>query len=194
MTYYTCHGNSEKPLQITFLTGDTFPLDLKTKPFSSFEPVKVGFFQPEHKEDVADILHSPTYLFSDKLKTVLDEFHEKQSQKTQFLALEQGLPLPLIPPLPWCCLQVLPTAEDWEEYPRYWMLDMMERPCCHEDSRFFPNQTLEHLILDQKKIPSAPCFKVGGILETRVIFTQELAEAVLQSCPFAVTVEKVEVK
>lgn len=193
MTYFSLGCKSEKPLNISFLPGDSFPLQVKTQDFSQLDGVKVGFFRPSNKEDEADILQSPCFLFSDTVKLVLDTFHQKETMKKQYLAIQKEEDLPPFAPLSWSCLQVVPDQEEIEVFPRYWILDMAEVFCVHADSQFYPNGSIETLVLDLAKIPPIPCFRVGGILETRVILSLELAESVLQSCPFAVTLDYVEV-
>ncbi len=203
MNYFTLQQKVEKPLSITFLPGDSYPFQVKSSQFTSLDEVKVGFFRPQSKEACSDVLHSPCFLFSDKMKLVLDEYFHMEDQKKKYAqileAKAQGiedfsLPEEEITPEPWKCIQVVPENGEGELFPRYWLYNMEKISCYHESTQFLPNKTLQHLVLDQKKIPPLACFQVGDILETRVILNLDLAEAVMRACPFGVTVEKVEVK
>lgn len=194
MTYFILEVMEEKPLQISFLSGDDLARKLKNHDFQSVSPVNVGFFHGEAQEELCDIIDSTGFLFSDKLKLVLDQHLEKREKKKEYLQIiaEQEPKTPLV--YQWNCIQTVSDKGTEEEFPRYWMLNMEKVNCVHEDSKFYPNKILKELILDEKRLPDCACFSLDGLLEQRVIVSLSLGEKILQANPFGIRLKKVEVR
>lgn len=192
MSYFILESKEEKPLQISFLPGDDLGRKLKNQEFHNVPPVSVGFYQEEAQEEQYDLLESPGFLLSDKLKFVLDQHLEEREKKKEYLQIkaEQEPEAPEV--YGWNCIQTV--GQQGEDFPRYWMLNMEQVDCVHEDSSFYPNQILKELILDGARLPDSACFAVAGLLEQRVIVSLSLGEKILQANPFGITLKKVEVR
>lgn len=192
-----------RPISFSFLPDDDSMKTMSKLPFSQLEPLKVGFFDPNEKEELSDILTEPRLMFSDKIKGVLEDFFKSEEQLKKYLMIMEAeaegienfsLPVPVATVSSFKCIQLLPHNQSTESVPRYWILDVPEVDCLQDSTLFYPNGMLKKLVLDREKIPENPCFKVGQLLETRIIVSLDLAEKILQKNPFGIYFEKVEVK
>lgn len=191
------------PITFSFLPSENTLESLKKWDFSSLVPMSVAFFDPRKEEEVPDLLISPTFLCSDKLKDVFMKYWELQWKKEQFLYIKEektkGNEDIILEPDPefndnWCGIQLVPPEQTVEEYPRYWFLKMEVVNCVHESAEFYPNKMLKRLVLDRSKMTDLAFFKVGNLIEHRVIVNLELAEKILQVNPLGVSLTKVEVR
>lgn len=64
--------------------------------------------------------------------------------------------------------------------------------CLHQDTEFYPNNTLKRLVLSEKLISSNKIFSVNQILEKYLIIDLEIAELLYSSGIFDFKLEKVE--
>lgn len=76
----------------------------------------------------------------------------------------------------------------------YWLALLDRLDCLHSESRFYPDHSVEHLILDKDKIRGKEMFKIHGISPNWVVVSMNIAESVLRRTPFGVRFEEVEVR
>lgn len=191
----------QKKVKFSFLPDDDYETQLKKWDFSILDPLKVCFYNPQGGEEIPDVLTEPCLLFSDKIRGVFETYWEKQWMKEQYFFVEEekskGNEDIQLDPDPnvndfWRGLQLLP--QEGVVFPRYWFLQMETVDCLHCSTLFYPNKMLQHLVLDKEKLPDNPYFKVGNLLEHRVIVNLDVAEGMMQCAPFGLQLTKVEVK
>lgn len=117
----------------------------------------------------SDLIDTPVFLVSDKLKEVLSTYTDNLIFK---------------------CV----TLTDFYEKKQlvYWLTLMEEVECISQETKFRKDGTLEKLILDKSKIADRKVFRVGGIKEKIVIIDFDISESILRRDFGGIEIELVE--
>ena len=76
----------------------------------------------------------------------------------------------------------------------YWLPLLDRVDCLHSESRFYQDQSVEHLVLDKEKVRGREMFKIAGIAPNWVVVSMNIAESVLRRDCFGVRFEEIEVR
>lgn len=118
-----------------------------------------------------DVLLAPLYLVEDKIYRVASMYDETLLfRKVSLVNLDRA------------------TRKS------YWLplLDRMD--CLHSDSKFYKDNSVEQLVLDEEKVRGKEMFKIEGITPNWVVVSMNIAESVMRREPFGVRFEEVLVR
>ena len=121
---------------------------------------------------VAYFMEDPSFLVCDPLKNLMQAYiPELQAKTVQLFAGE---------------------PESKTSY-RYWLPYIELVNCLSPQVERYPDGQPKKLILDADAVSDRYCFRVGGILEQRIIVALPVAESILRRCLYGVDLEPVEV-
>ncbi len=140
--------------------------------FDKLPHLTVGHFEYNEWVEVTDILENPILMISDKIKSVIENYNEKNSFKA---------------------VQLYSNNMESMLVPLFWIAKFESVDCIHSSAEFHPNKWIKKLILDEKKINDRNIFKVDGLLETKIILNLRVCESILRRKPIGISFEKVEV-
>ncbi len=163
----------ENALEIMGLDREKYCYTMTKENFEALDKLKVAYFSGREFEEICDVLISPTFLISDRMKKLL-ELYEKQSQY-------KGV-------------QIFPTAEESRQFPLYWVPCFPEVDCLHKNTVMLDNGMVKRLVLDARKLGKYHIFRLPGLLEYKVIVSLPVAESILRRRLYGVEFQKIEVK
>lgn len=174
MEYYELRQSSkvENALEIMGLDVNKYCYAMKEADFEALDKLKVAYFSGREFEEICDILTSPTFLISDRMKKLLELYEKKSSFKG---------------------IQIFPTAEESRQYPLYWVPKFPEINCFHKNTVIQDNGMVGKLVLDGKKIGKNQIFRLPGLIEYKVIVSMPVAESILRRRMYGVEFQKIEV-
>lgn len=175
MDYYELYQSEkvENPIAVMKLEQATYTYEMTGTDFEALDRLKVAYYSGREFEEPCDILTEPTFLVSDLLKRALSLYDKE--------ILFKGV-------------QLFPTAEEGRRHPLYWVPLFKELDCLHEDTVKHDNGMLKNLVLAEKKITGYSVFRIGGILEYKVVVSLPAAESILRRRPYGVGLRKIEVR
>ena len=174
MEYFELFQSSkvENAIEIVGLDTGAYCYRMEKKDFDELDRLKVAYYSGREYEELCDVLKEPAFLVSDRLKHILEVY----DRKTQFKGVK-----------------LFSTDEGVKEYPLYWVPFFQETDCLHEKTQKYENGFLKELILDKKKIEGLSVFRIGNILEYKVIVSLPVAESILRRRFYGVELRKSEV-
>jgi hypothetical protein len=131
-------------------------------------PVIAYFDSPEGI--LLDYLDSPAMLVSNALKRII----EARQEKTHFVPV-----------------QLYDIREN--ENPMYYLGVYPKVKCLSDESEFYTTRMIKRAVLAGEKIPNVPVFQAEEMLENRLIFRLDIAEAVLGAGLTGITFQDIEV-
>lgn len=144
-----------------------------SKEFEQLPKFQVGYFRCNEDVEILDVLKEPTFLISDKLKSIFEVYEPNMEFKG---------------------VKLYSDDVDNIQAHTYWVGDYFEVDSLHSSAEFYPNSWLKKLVLDEEKIIDKDIFKVANILETRIIVSLRVAESILRRKTLGVSLTKVEVR
>lgn len=72
----------------------------------------------------------------------------------------------------------------------YWLMLLEKIDCIDEQTEFYKDNSLKHLVLNKKKIGHRKIFWVGGIREKRLVINLDVAESLLRRPINGITLER----
>lgn len=162
----------ENPIELMGLDQKAYCYAMTQKDFAALDKIRVAYFSGNEAEEICDILTSPTFLVSDRLKNLL-ALYEKE---TEFKGI-----------------QIFPTSEESRQYPIYWVPCFPEVDCIHESSILYDNGMVSSLVLDGSKIGRRNIFRLSGLLEYKAAVSLPVAESILRRRLYGVELRKMEV-
>lgn len=174
MEYYELSQSRkvENPIELMGLDGKVYCYAMTQKDFDALDRLSVAYFSGNEAEEICDILTTPTFLVSDRLKDIL-AMYEKE---TEFKGI-----------------QIFPTSEESRQYPVYWVPRFPEADCIHESSILYDNGMVSSLVLDSRRIGRRNVFRLSGLLEYKVAVSLPVAESILRRRFYGVELRKMEV-
>lgn len=132
----------------------------------------VAYFMESAVPEVSGVIEDPSFLVCDPLKNLMQAYiPELQAKTVQLFAGE---------------------PESKTSY-RYWLPYIELVNCLSPQVERYPDGQPKKLILDADAVSDRYCFRVGGILEQRIIVALPVAESILRRCLYGVDLEPVEV-
>ncbi|MCM1184798.1 MAG: hypothetical protein NC337_15630 [Roseburia sp.] len=162
----------ENPIELMALDAAAYSYAMTQKDFEALDRMKVAYFSGNEAEEICDLLVSPTFLVSDRLKRLL-ALYEKE---TEFKGI-----------------QLFPTAEDCRQYPMYWVPRFPEADCVHESSVWYDNGMLSSPVLDGGRIGRRNVFRLPGLREYKAVVSLPVAESILRRRLYGVELRRMEV-
>lgn len=179
MEYFQISQRREivKPIKVIGLDRDYYKANIKREDFKKIPSLLVAYFENEEDLEIPDILTSPSFFISDRLKRLIDLYAGEYVDFKGIHVYESDFS----------------NIEHIASY-AYWVMGMEECNCLHPDTETFPTGMLKHMVLDANKINGRDILKVGGIVENRYIVSLPLAESIMRRNMYGVLLEKVEIK
>ncbi len=165
--------NVRNPVAVMKLDRKKYNHEMTKEDFEALERLKVAYFSGRETEEACDILTDPAYMVSDRLRKVLKLYDKTLEFKG---------------------VQLFPTSELCGRYPIYWIPGFERIDCLHGSVEKYDNGMLKRLVLDERKAEGHPVFRIGGILEYKVVVALPVAESILRRRPYGVSLQRVEVK
>lgn len=160
-------------IQIYNLNSQQYPYRPTKAKFDELPDLKVGYFSGSLAEEVCDVLLDPTFMVSEAIKSLFDLYDSE---------------------IRWKALQLFPLNEAYNVLPLYWVPWFDEIDCLHADASKYDSGMIKHLVLDERRIQNKDVFRVGGLLEYKVIVSLPVAESLLRRRFYGIELKKVTVK
>lgn len=175
MEYFelTQSANVLHAIQIYNLDPKQYPYQITQAKFNDLPDLKVGYFSGSPAEEVCDILTAPTFMVSETIKQLFSLYDSE---------------------IRWKALQLFPLDETYNVLPLYWVPLFTELDCLHDDTKKYDLGTIEHLVLNGRCLLGKDIFRVGGLLEYKVIVSLPVAESLLRRRMYGIGLKKVMVK
>ena len=129
------------------------------KEFDGVQSMIVTYFDNSQELEKPDILYTPAFLVSDKLKKLLRAFDPKMKCKG---------------------IRCYPHEVEDPEALLYWWPWIPRVKCLSEQTAKYPTCLVEHLVVVESRLQDRPMLMVDGTIETIVLVSLELAEAMLR--------------
>lgn len=141
--------------------------------FDLLEPAIVAYYSAEAREEVPAILSDPAFLICDELKRLFTLY---------------------LPDLQAKIVKLFAGEKNSRESLLYWLAYFPLADCLHKSVERYPDGSVKQIILDSDTLPEIPIFRLGGMLEYKVVVELSVAESILRRSPYGVDLTPVEVK
>ncbi len=174
MEYYELSQSKkvENPIELMGLDPNVYCYTMARKDFEALDKIKVAYFSGNEAEEICDILISPTFVVSDRLKNLIALYDKEIEFKG---------------------IQLFPTSEESRQYPIYWVPSFPEINCMHERSKIYDNGMVSSLVLNRQKIGRRNLFRLSGLLEYKIVVSLPVVESILRRRLYGVELTKLEV-
>lgn len=132
---------------------------ISKKEFDAVQNMVVTYFDNSQELEKPDVLYTPAFLVSDKLKKLLRAFDPKMKCKG---------------------IRCYPHEVEDPEALLYWWPWIPRVQCLSEQTTRYPTGLVKHLVVAENRLQRRPILMVDGTLETIVLVSLELAEAMLR--------------
>lgn len=132
---------------------------ISKKEFDAVQNMVVTYFDNSQELEKPDVLYTPAFLVSDKLKKLLRAFDPKMKCKG---------------------IRCYPHEVEDPEALLYWWPWIPRVQCLSEQTTKYPTGLVKHLVVVENRLQRRPILMVDGTLETIVLVSLELAEAMLR--------------
>lgn len=132
---------------------------ISKKEFDAVQNMVVTYFDNSQELEKADVLYTPAFLVSDKLKKLLRAFDPKMKCKG---------------------IRCYPHEVEDPEALLYWWPWIPRVQCLSGQTTRYPTGLVKHLVVAENRLQGRPILMVDGTLETIVLVSLELAEAMLR--------------
>ena len=132
---------------------------ISKKEFDAVQSMVVTYFDNSQELEKPDVLYTPAFLVSDKLKKLLRAFDPKMKCKG---------------------IRCYPHEVEDPEALLYWWPWIPRVQCLSEQTTRYPTGLVKHLVVAENRLQRRPILMVDGTLETIVLVSLELAEAMLR--------------
>lgn len=146
---------------------------LTKEEFDALNEVNILYFDYHEGIEIPDILNSPVFMVSTKIKHLFELYDEEIVFKG---------------------VQTFSKQEEDPMAPLYWNPYIPVCDCLHPSSETYGTGLLKELILDSEQIGDKEIVRVGGILENRIVISLAVAESLLRRELFGIGLEKVKVR
>lgn len=141
------------------LDGSLYRDDASKKEFDAVQNMVVTYFDNSQELEKPDILYAPAFLVSDRLKKLLRAFDPKMKCKG---------------------IRCYPHEVEDPEALLYWWLWIPRVSCLSEQTVRYPTGLVKHSVAVESRLRGYPILMVEGTIETMVLVSLELAEAMLR--------------
>lgn len=132
---------------------------ISKKEFDAVQNMVVTYFDNSQELEKPDVLYAPAFLVSDKLKKLLRAFDPGMKCKG---------------------IRCYPHEVEDPEALLYWWPWIPRVQCLSEQTTRYPTGLVKHLVVAGNRLQRRPILMIDGTLETIVLVSLELAEAMLR--------------
>jgi len=175
MEYFLLKAVAENPIMIQGIDTGAYINSDKEAAFDSLPDLLAAYMEYGKRQEIPELLQFPMFLAGDRMKQVISLYEEQ---------------------ICWKGIHVYPMEEAMleEVSPVYWFGGYTVQDCLHPDAEFYPNGMLKNLVLQRKAIRNINIFQVGGLLETRIVISLDLAESILRRNIYGAGIEEVDIR
>jgi len=165
----------KKPIQITGYDEKKYHYKMSYEECQALPKLAVAYYTEMKDMEYPAIIHTPTFLINDDLKRLLKLYDDELVCKGLHVYDDR-------------------LDENHVQMQKYWTLGAKSYPCVHKDVKFYPNGSMEKLILQKDKIPKKDIFRVADIQEERVIVSEAVLESILRRHMYGISFEEIEIR
>lgn len=165
----------KKPIRLCKYNASLYHYNMTYEEVNALPRLAVAYYTNYENIEYPAIIHEPVFMVDDALKRLLKLYDEDVLFKGLHVYDE--------------CLD-----EENVQMHKYWAIGVQAYNCLHPHVRFYPNGSLEQLVLQQDKLPEKNIFKVGGIQEERIIISEAVVESILRRHMYGIEIEEIEIK
>lgn len=171
--YFRLHASPRlmRPLKIIGLPA-SYQRVRTREAFDALPSDIVAYFMESAVPEISGVIEDPSFLVCDQLKTLMQAYIPDLQAKT---------------------VQLFAGEPESKTGYRYWLPYIESVNCLSPQVERYPDGQPKKLILDAEAVSDLYCFRVGGILEQRIIVALPVAESILRRCLYGVNLEPVEV-
>lgn len=147
------------PIQIQHVDHSVYKNDVTYEEFDAAPKMTVGYFDNSPQTEIYDLLGQPALLISDNLKRLFALY---------------------VPEMPFKGIRVYANDLEDNESPLYWWPYIPPIECLSSQATKYPTGMLEHFILDRNALHGEDIFRVGSILENKVVISLSIAESMIR--------------
>lgn len=177
MEYFRISLSKEikNPLHIKGLDTSYYKHNINRQEFERLEKMLVTYVEYSEDMTVPEVLTRPTFLISEKVKSIFQEQEENISYKG---------------------IQLYPEKEtDAGKFSMvYWIPDSPLVECLDREVKILPNGTIDKLLLNARKAGERNIFRIAGIQENITIVSLKVAEQLIQNKLYGVAIEEVQMR
>ncbi|MGN0161106.1 MAG: imm11 family protein [Lachnospiraceae bacterium] len=175
MKYFVLREDKEitNPIVIEKIDNGTYMDGASGKEFMKAPKMIVSYYQNSQEIEKPDVLYSPAFLVSEPLRKLLLSYDSKIRFKG---------------------IRCYPRAVEDPEALLYWWPYLKKIDCMSKETEKYPTGFVKKLVIEEKKIQNVPIFMVGGLLETVIVVSMELAESMLRRNMWGMEFESVAIK
>lgn len=175
MDYFLLSQKASNPIKLLGLDERMYKNNLTDKKFSELPPVMVAYIDYYPEMEIPDVMLRPMFLVSDALKDIITIYDEE---------------------IRWKAVQAMPQSEDMvaKTAPLYWAGNYPTQNCIHQEAEFYPDNRIKELVLDRRKIRGQDIFRVGNLLESRIVISLRLAESILRRNLYGVGLTEMDIR
>ena len=147
------------PIQIQHVDTSTYRNNATKEEFNVVPKMTVGYFDNSPQIEVYDLLGQPVFLLSDHLKRLFALYDPNMQFKG---------------------IQVYANDLEDDESPLDWWPYIPFIDCLSDQTTKYPTGMLERLVLDRSALHGENIFRVGDILENKVVISLSVAESMIR--------------
>ena len=147
------------PIQIQHVDGSIYKNDATHEEFDAAPKMTVGYFDNSPQIEIYDLTGQPAFLVSDKLKRLFALYDPKMQFKG---------------------IRVYANDPEDDESPLYWWPYIPFIECLSDQTSKYPAGMLEQLVLARDALHGEDIFRIGGILENKVVISLPVAESMIR--------------
>lgn len=147
------------PIQLLKVDRRVYKNGLSEEEFKEIPPLSVGYFENLPQRELYDVLQEPAFLISDRIKRLIALYEPMMEFKG---------------------IQLFPEKENDSTMPLFWIPCLPLVDCLSSQTKKYDNGMLKELLLEKKKDYKYHIFRVGGILEHKLLVSLPLAESMLR--------------
>jgi len=147
------------PIQIQHVDHSIYKNNAAYEEFTAAPKMTVGYFDDSPQIEIYDLLGQPAFLVSDNLKRLFALY---------------------APDMQFKGIRVYANNLDNDEAPLYWWPYIPYVECLSDQAAKYPTGMLERLVLDRSGLHGEDIFRIGGILENKVVISLSVAESMIR--------------
>ncbi len=166
--------NVRNPIKIAGYAENIYHYNMTMSEVKALPKLAVGYYTAHKSIEFPAIIHEPVFMVDNVLKKLL-KLYDREMIFRGLHVYDDKL------------------DETNVQMHSYWAMGVSAHLCVHPDVKIFPNGSVEKLVLHQDMIPEKDVFKVGGIMEERIIISEAVAESILRRHMYGIALEEVEI-
>lgn len=156
--YFIMEGDTRIQNRIKFEDIESsIAYEFEPEEIEQIQDISVLFMKGNKESIYPDILETPVFMISDRLKNVMEPYDSNVVYRRVVLN------------------QIDPVIQKM-----YWLLLTEKIDCLDKKSQYYPNGWNKEIILNRKKIGKRRIFKAKGILTPKILVHVDVAESIMR--------------